>query len=90
MNWYTVQRRRRQPDGTLGTYVDFTYALGMAAVRELCRGSVHFSRNASYDCFRCQRGPATYIGENDGIAYIVRSLGRYRNQTAQVYRATRR
>lgn len=87
MNWYTVQRRRRQADGTLGNYVDFTYALGMKAVRELCQGPVHYSRNASYDCFRGQKGSATYIGENNGVAYIVKSLGRYRNQTSMVYKS---
>ena len=85
MNWYTVQRRFVQPDGTLGKYVDFQYALGIKAVRELC-GNVHYSRNASYDCFRCELGPATYIGTNTKCSYIVRSLGKYKGQTSYVYK----
>ena len=80
MNWYTVQRRRRHSDGTLGTYVDFTYAVGMKAVRELCKGPVHYSANASYDCYRCKKGPAVYMGENNGVEYLVRCLGKWKNQ----------
>lgn len=90
MNWYTVQRKFRQPDGKLGKYTDFKYALGMRAVRKLCGGSVHYSENASYDCFRCQKGPAVYIGENNGCNYIVKCLGVWKNQCSNIYRVNGR
>ena len=69
----------------IGQVCGFQYALGIKAVRELC-GNVHYSRNASYDCFRCELGPATYIGTNTKCSYIVRSLGKYKGQTSYVYK----